>query len=119
MLRLTSDHNFNERIVRGLRRLLPELDLVRTIDVGLARADDPTLLEWTAGEDRVLLTHDVDTAPRFAYERVQAELAMLGVFLVSAAMKIGQAIDELNLAIQALAPEECKDLVTFFLSDAP
>jgi hypothetical protein len=39
---------------------------------------------------------------------------MPGVFLVSDLMPIGQAIDEILLAVDCLAPEECKDRVTFF-----
>ncbi len=59
MLRLAVDENFNNDIVRGLLRRKPELDIVRIQDVGLSGADDPTVLEWAARENRVLLTHDV------------------------------------------------------------
>lgn len=64
MLRLISDHNFNGRILRGLRRRIPNLDVVCALDVGLASVGDPDLLEWAAAEDRLLLTHDVNTVPR-------------------------------------------------------
>ena len=114
MLRLISDHNFNGRILRGLTRRIPHLDIVRATDVGLASIDDPELLEWAAAESRILMTHDANTIPGFAYDRVHAGLAMPGVFLVLKSMPIGQAIDELELAIKALAPDECKDLVAFF-----
>ena len=59
MLRLAADENFNNDIVRGLLRLRLELDVVRVQDVGLSGADDPTVLEWAAQEERILLTHDV------------------------------------------------------------
>jgi hypothetical protein len=39
MLRLAADENFNADIIRGLRRRLPELDVVRVQDVGLSGAD--------------------------------------------------------------------------------
>ncbi len=48
MLRLVSDENFKGEIVRGLRRRLPDLDLVRVQDVGLREADDPPILSWAA-----------------------------------------------------------------------
>ena len=35
MLRLAVDEDFDNRIVRGLLRLLPELDIVRVQDAGL------------------------------------------------------------------------------------
>ncbi|MBI4506289.1 MAG: DUF5615 family PIN-like protein [Chloroflexi bacterium] len=97
MLRLASDENFNNDIVRGLLRRKPEIDIVRAQDAGLAGRDDPTVLEWAAGEGRVLLTHDVTTITRYAYERVQAGLPMPGVFEVSPGVPAGRAIDDLLL----------------------
>jgi Domain of unknown function (DUF5615) len=114
MLRLISDHNFNGRILRGLRRRIPDLDVVRALDVGLASVDDPGLLGWAAANARILLTHDVNTIPGFACERVRAGLPMPGVFLVPKTMPIGQAIDDLELAVTAQTPEDCQDQVTFF-----
>lgn len=102
MVPLLSDHNFNGRILRGLGRRVPELDLVRALDIELAEADDPTLLERAAGDNPILLTHDVNTVPGFANARVQAGLPMAGVFLVPADMPIGQAIDDLSLACSVL-----------------
>jgi hypothetical protein len=114
MPKLLSDHNFNARILRGLRRRLSSLDVVTALDAGLASVDDPDLLEWAATQDRILLTHDVNTIPGFAYMRVQNGVSMPGVFLVPKSMAIGQAIDDLELAVQALSPDDCKDLVTYF-----
>jgi predicted nuclease of predicted toxin-antitoxin system len=66
MLRLLSDENFNGEVVRGLLRQLPDLDVVRTQDVGLLGKDDPAILAWAAAEGRILLTHDRRTVPDFA-----------------------------------------------------
>lgn len=114
MLRLLTDQNFNGRILRGLRRRVGELDLVRAFDAGLAGSEDPDLLEWAACEDRVVFSHDVNTMPAFAYDRVRHKLPMPGVFIVPTSMAIGQAIDELEFAVEAMSPDECKDQVTFF-----
>jgi hypothetical protein len=62
----------------------------------------------------VLLTHDRKTIPPFAYARVAAGLPMPGVFLVSNDMPIGQAIDELLIAVHCLLADECKNLVRYF-----
>ena len=97
MLRLAADENFNNDIVRGLLRRRPELDLVRVQDVGLSGADDPTVLEWAAQEGRALLTHDVSTITRYAYERVRAGKPMPGVFEVGRAVPIGRAIEDILL----------------------
>jgi hypothetical protein len=97
MLRLAADENFNNNIVRGLLRREPELDITRIQDVGLSGADDPTVLEWAAQERRVLLTHDVSTISKYAYERVRAGQPMPGVFEVSRAVPIGRAIEDILL----------------------
>ena len=70
MLRLAADENFNNNIVRGLLRKEPELDIVRVVDVGLRGADAPTVLEWAAQEERILLTHDVKTITHYSQAKV-------------------------------------------------
>ena len=97
MLRLLADENFNNDIVRGLLRRRPTLDRVRVQDVGLSGADDPTVLEWAAQEGRILITHDVATITRYAYERVQAGKAMPGVFEVSRTVPLRVAIEDILL----------------------
>lgn len=95
MLFLVADENFNNTIVRGLLRVKPDLDIVRVQDVGLFTADDSTVLEWAANEDRVLLTHDVATITKYAYERVNAGSYMPGVVEVSRTVPLSTAIDEI------------------------
>ena len=114
MIKLVSDENFDGDVPRGLLRRIPDLDVARVQDVGLAQTPDPTILAWAAGEQRVLLTHDRETIPGFAYDRVRAGEPMPGVFLVSDHMPKGLAIDQLMLAIQCLNPEDCKDQVHHF-----
>lgn len=95
MLRLLSDENFNGDIVRGLLLRRPTLDLCRVQDVGLEEADDPTILEWAAVNNRILLTHDRATVPDFAYARVVLGQPMPGV--VPDRMAVRQVIEELLL----------------------
>lgn len=104
MLRLLADENFNNDIVRGVLRRKPDLDIVRMQDVGLSGTDDPTVLEWAARHGRVLLTHDVTTITRYAYERVQASQPMPGVFEVSRAISVGTAIEDI-LLLAEYSPE--------------
>ena len=95
VLRLVSDENFNNTIVRGVLRRKPDLDIVRIQDVGLSGADDPTILEWSASEGRILLSHDVATITHFAYLRVQQGKPMPGVFEVHCRTPIGIAIEDI------------------------
>lgn len=97
MLLFVTDENFNGNIVRGLLRRRPTLNLVRVQDVGLSGADDAVVLAWAAQEGRVLLTHDVSTITRHAYERVDQNLSMPGVFEVSIDLPLGRAIEDILL----------------------
>ncbi len=97
MLKFLADENFNYNIVRGMLRRNPDVDVVRVQDVGLGGADDPTILEWAAREQRILLTHDVATITHYAYERVRANKRMPGVFEVNRTISLGIVIDDLLL----------------------
>jgi hypothetical protein len=113
MLKLATDENFNNDIVRGLLRRERYLDLVRIQDVGLSGATDPELLAWAAREGRVSLTHDVSTLTHFAYERVSAGLPMPGVFEVSRAVPIGSAINDILLLAKLSLPNEWEGQVIY------
>ena len=97
MIRFLADVNFNRRIVRGLRRRKPDLDIVLAQEVGLERADDPTVLDWAARNGRVVLTHDVSTMSQGAYERAGRGQSMPGVFEMSDDVAIGRAIEDILL----------------------
>jgi Domain of unknown function (DUF5615) len=114
VIALLVDQNFNEHILDGLTRHEATLEFTHVRDIGLAAAPDSTLLEWAAEHGLVLLTHDRKTIPRLVHARISAGLPMPGVFLVSEAMPIGQAIDQLLIAASCLSSEECKDMVTYF-----
>jgi len=113
MLLLAADENFNNDIIRGLLRRKPDLDIVRVQDVGLSGADDSTVLEWAAQEGRILLTHDVTTITRYAYERVQAGKPMPGVFEVSRAVAIGVAIEDILLLAECSLEGEWEGQVRY------
>lgn len=95
MLLLVADENFNNDIVRGLTRRKPDADIVRVQDVGLSGQDDPIILEWAAQENRVLLTHDVSTITKYAYQRVQEGKHMAGVFEIGRTAPIREIIEDL------------------------
>ena len=97
MLRLAADENFNGDIVRGLVRRNTNLDIVRVQDVGLSGADDPSVLQWAADQGRIVVTHDISTLAKHAFDRVAAGQPMPGVFEVRSVAPVGQAIDDLIL----------------------
>lgn len=46
MLRLATDEDFNNKIVRGLRRRDPALDILRAQEARLSGSDDFKVLAW-------------------------------------------------------------------------
>lgn len=113
MIRLAADENFNNDVARGVRRRNRHADILRVQDAGLSGADDPTVLEWAAGEGRVLLTHDVATMTKYAYDRVAAGLPMPGVFEVGRHAPMGTAIDEILLLIECGSEGEWEGQVRY------
>src|SRR5215813_3749883 len=113
MLRLVSDENFSGDMVRGLLLRHPALDLHRVQDVGLEGADDPTILAWSAANDRIVLTHDHATMPDFAYARVGARQPMPGVFVVPDRMAVRQVIEELLLIEACSEQAEWAGLIVY------
>ncbi|HMG76567.1 MAG TPA: DUF5615 family PIN-like protein [Pyrinomonadaceae bacterium] len=113
MLRLATDEDFNNRIVRGLLRRQPDLDILRVQDAGLAGRDDEEVLAWAAREGRILITHDVTTMKQTAYDRIAAGLPMPGVFELSQDVSIGRALDEILLLVLCSDQVEWAEQVRF------
>jgi hypothetical protein len=113
MLRFATDEDFNNRILRGLRRRKPDVDIVRVQDAGLSGRGDAEVLEWAAREGRVLLTHDVTTMKRYVDERVAAGLLMPGVFEVSQQIPIAQAIEDILLLAECSLENEWEGQLRF------
>ena len=116
VIRLLADQNFNGHILGGLARQEPALDVLHVRDVGLDEAPDPTILEWAAENDRVLLTHDRRTIPTFAHDRVVAGRPMSGVFLVrdERMSTAGKIHGKESCSRSLLDPESARDIVRYF-----
>ena len=113
MLKLGVDEDFNNRLVRGVLRRAPHLDLMRVQDAGLDARDDPSVLEWAASAGRVLLTHDVTTMRKHAYARISAGLPMPGVFEVGQRVAIAVAIEEILILAECSVDGEWEGQVRF------
>jgi predicted nuclease of predicted toxin-antitoxin system len=87
--------------------------VTRSQDVGLSGASDEAVLEWAAREGRVLLTHDVSSLTRYAYERVKAHLQMPGVFEVSRGVTTRTAIEDILLLAELSLPGEWEGQIRY------
>ena len=60
-----------------------------------------------------MLTHDRATMPGYAYQRVVAGETMMGVFVVSDRLPVGQAIEEILLMDSCSEQTEWQGLVVY------
>jgi predicted nuclease of predicted toxin-antitoxin system len=113
MLRILVDENFNHRILRGVERLIPDLDYIIVQESDLERSTDPVLIAWAAEHQRVIVTHDINTITKYANDRLRSGEPMAGVVIVPEDMSIGFAVEELATLIACSEPEEIENQVKF------
>lgn len=110
--RFLADANFNLRIVAGLRRRLPLVDVVTARDLNLRTTPDPEVLRQAKVYDRILLTRDVHTMPGHLDEllaSLSAEEYSPGIFAIPQLLPIGSAIDALQLICECSRHEEWRN----------
>jgi len=113
MLRIVIDQDLDHDILRGLRLRLPGVDAVLAREAGLNQKSDPEVLAWAAENRRIVVTHDRNTMPRHAYDRVRNSEPMAGVFVLSREMPVGRAIAELQILVECSDEAEWDSLVVF------
>lgn len=111
MLRLLTDENFDEDILRGLRRRVTEPDFLSVRDAGLAGRPDSFLLNWAVQENRAILTHDQKTMTKDAEELVAKGEPMAGVIFVPNKLAIGRAINDLEIVLGCYSQSEMRDRI--------
>ncbi len=115
MLLLATDADVDGRIVRGLRRRQPDLDLRRSLDSLPDGTPDPDVLEWTATEQRVLLTRDRSTMIGFAHQRLRAGKPMPGIVVTTKAQPIGKAVEDILIIAHCMSEDEIRNQIVLFL----
>lgn len=113
MLRLLTDENFNNQIVRGLKLRLPQLDIVSVKHMGLGGSSDPILLKWAAQKERTMLTHDIRTMVPYAKELIKRSEPMAGVIVVPDQLQIGRAIKNLELLLETFSQSDFRDRIEY------
>ena len=113
MIRLLTDENVNNNIMRGLARRLPHLDFVSVRDIGLAGSADLVVLKWAAHEQRIVLTHDRKTMVPDANQLVAQAEPMAGVIFVPEQLEIGRAINDLELVLATSTELDMRNRVEY------
>jgi len=103
-VRFQADADLDGRILRGLRRASPEID-IRSADAGLQGLEDPEVLRIAAEARRILVSQDRRTMPGH-FARFSGSVQSSGVILLREAIPISTAIEELVLIWSATEAEE-------------
>ena len=112
-LRLGTDNDFNEHVVRGLRVQLEDLDVLSVREPGLARASDDEILAWAASEGRIVLTHDLSTMTAAAYDRLRKSSPLPGLIVVPQLLPVGEAVRRLVALLRGARAADVEGRVTF------
>jgi hypothetical protein len=104
-VRFQADADLDGRILRGLRRAAPEIDIRASGDAGLAGLEDLEVLRIAADAGRILVSQDRRTMPAH-FTRFTSSAQSPGVILLRGATPISTAIEELVLIWSASEAEE-------------
>ncbi len=110
--RFQADADFNHKIVVGLRRREPSVDIESAQDGSVIGLPDPEVLSVAAGSGRILVSHDRKTMPGH-FARFRETRSSPGLIVVSQELDIGAAIEDLLLIWEATDAEEWIDGLGF------
>ena len=112
-MRLAADENFDNHLIRGLRRRVRNVDIVRVQDAGLSGRPDEEVLAWAATEGRLLLSSDTTTMTAQAYRRLAEGHPMPGLLIVPQWLDLGTALIDLELVATLSEPGDWENRVQF------
>jgi hypothetical protein len=110
-IRFQADANFRASIIKGLRRIQPDIDFQTAADAGLAGLPDPQVLALAAEQGRILVSHDVTTMPVHFKDFLDSGEHSPGVILIPQTIGFREVIDALLLVWRASEPAEWTDLI--------
>lgn len=104
-LRFQADNDLDQRIVRAVLGLAPQIDFQTAPALGLHGIPDEQVLALAADEGRLLVSCDRRTMP-FHFADFIAQRNSPGVFILSTKLTIGEAADWLHLYWETTEAEE-------------
>ena len=113
MIWFLADENFNNDIIRGVRRRDPGVVILRVQDVGLSGKGDPEVLQWAADNSVAMLTHDISTMTKYALDRVRLGHRMPGLFEAGRRISVASVIDDIVLIATCSLDGEWEGQITY------
>lgn len=110
--RFQADADFNQRIVLGLRRREPAVDIRDALEGRVIGASDSEVPRIAAAAGRILVSHDRSTMPSELARFLETH-ASPGVIIVSQELDIGAAIEDLLIIWASSDSEEWRNQLGF------
>lgn len=111
-IRFQADEDCNQRIIVGVLRREPALDIQISRAAGLLGLPDRDVLAVAARERRILISHDRDTMPSH-FERFVREMTSPGLLVVSQKLAVRDAIEQILLVWSVSDAGEWRNCVGF------
>jgi hypothetical protein len=93
-----ADENFDNDILRGIRRRVAAFDVIRAQDVDeISGLDDPAVLAWATTNGRVVLTHDLSTMIPAMQEQVKRFASCSPIVFARDSLPVSLVIEEILL----------------------
>jgi hypothetical protein len=110
-LRFQADADLRYTIVKAVRQREPGIDFASAADSSLAGLSDPEILERTAQEDRILVSHDRRTLLAHFRARLEAGKSSSGLFVASQGVPLQAVVNAIVLTWSASELSEWRDQV--------
>ena len=109
-VRFQADADFNQIIVKAVLRREPGIDFQTAHEASLSGLEDREVLRLAARENRILVTHDRKTMPRYFAEFIRSETSP-GVLIVPQKCPTALIAEELILIWATTDAEEWFDRI--------
>lgn len=106
LIRFQTDNDLKFAIVKAVRRQEPALDFVSEQEAGLDGLSDPQILDGTAAEGRVLVSHDRRTMLHHFRDHLAAGKTSPGLLVVSQGAPIGLVAEAIVVLWAVTKPAE-------------
>ena len=119
MIRFQADADIDYDIVLAVRRRERAVDFASATESGLVGLSDPEVLEISARQNRILITHDRRTMPVHFRDRLEGGKESPGVFIVSQFEPIGPVVEVLMMVWAASNSNEWHNQIRHLPSLSP
>ena len=104
-VKFQADADLDQRVLRGIKRTVPDIDFQTATQAGLEGLPDPEVLHIAAEQGRILVSQDRRTMP-VHFRRFISTMKSPGVILLREGISITAAIEELVLIWAASEPQD-------------